>query len=50
MLAKIIARGDDRDAAIAQLAAALDASNIHGIETNLRYLSSVLRHPVFAAR
>ena len=48
MLAKIIARGDDRDAAIAQLAAALDASNIHGIETNLRYLCSVLRHPVFA--
>src|SRR6185295_2726938 len=48
MLAKIIARGPDRDAAIAQLAAALDASNIDGIETNLRYLSSVLRHPVFA--
>jgi urea carboxylase len=47
MLAKIIARGANRDAAIAQLAAALDASNIDGIETNLRYLSSVLRHPVF---
>ncbi len=47
MLAKVIAHGDDRDAAIGQLAAALDASNIDGIETNLRYLSSVLRHPVF---
>jgi urea carboxylase len=46
MLAKIIARGADRDAAIGQLAAALDASSIDGIETNLRYLSSVLRHPV----
>jgi urea carboxylase len=48
MLAKVIARGDHRDAAIGQLAAALDASRIDGIETNLRYLSSVLRHPVFA--
>jgi len=48
MLAKVIARGANRQAAIAQLAAALDASNIDGIETNLRYLSSVLRHPVFA--
>ncbi|HEV8445100.1 MAG TPA: 5-oxoprolinase/urea amidolyase family protein [Steroidobacteraceae bacterium] len=48
MLAKIIAHGETRDAAIRQLAAALDASNIDGIETNLRYLSSVLRHPVFA--
>ncbi len=48
MLAKIIARGEDREAAISRLTAALDASNINGIETNLRYLSSVLRHPVFA--
>jgi len=47
MLAKIIVRGADREAAIGQLAAALDASDIDGIETNLRYLSSVLRHPVF---
>jgi urea carboxylase len=48
MLAKIIVRSATRDGAIGQLAAALDASNIDGIETNLRYLSSVLRHPVFA--
>src|SRR5690349_20369465 len=47
MLAKIIVRGEDRDAAIAGLAAALDAARIDGIETNLRYLSSVLRHPIF---
>jgi urea carboxylase len=48
MLAKIIARGENREVAIDRLAAALDASHIDGIETNLRYLSSVLRHPVFA--
>src|SRR3954462_721430 len=48
MPAKIIARGGSREAAIGKLAAALDASQIDGIETNLRYLSSVLRHPVFA--
>jgi urea carboxylase len=48
MLAKIIVRAGDRAAAIARLGAALDASRIDGIETNLRYLASVLRHPVFA--
>ncbi len=47
MLAKIIVRGESRDAAREQLAAALDASHIDGIETNLRYLSSVLRHAAF---
>ena len=38
MLAKIIARGDDRDEAVAALAAALEATRLAGIETNLRYL------------
>jgi urea carboxylase len=49
MLAKIIARGATRDIAIANLVRALEASSIDGIETNLRYLVSVLNHPVFAA-
>ena len=49
MLAKIIARGATRAAAIGNLAEALDASRIDGIETNLPYLASVLRHPVFEA-
>ena len=49
MLAKIIARGATRELAIANLARALQASRIDGIETNLPYLVSVLKHPVFAA-
>jgi urea carboxylase len=49
MLAKIIARGASRELAIANLAAALTAARIDGIETNLPYLVSVLKHPTFAA-
>ena len=49
MLAKIIARGASRELAIANLAAALTATRIDGIETNLSYLVSVLKHPTFAA-
>jgi urea carboxylase len=49
MLAKIIARGATREHTIASLVRALEASGIDGIETNLRYLVSVLKHPVFAA-
>ena len=49
MLAKIIARGATRELAIANLAGALAAARIDGIESNLPYLVSVLEHPVFAA-
>jgi len=49
MLAKIIARGATRALAIANLVGAIEAARIDGIETNLPYLASVLRHPVFAA-
>ena len=49
MLAKVIARGETRELAIARLAAALRQSRIDGIETNLAYLVSILEHPVFAA-
>ncbi len=43
MLAKLITRADTRDAAIAAMQAALDASRIDGIETNLRWLRDVVR-------
>jgi urea carboxylase len=49
MLAKIIARGETRELAIANLGAALGAARIDGVETNLPWLQSVLAHPVFAA-
>ena len=49
MLAKIIVRGATREVAIANLVQALEAARIDGIETNLPYLVSVLKHPVFAA-
>ncbi len=49
MLAKIIARGATREVAIANLGAALDDARIDGIETNLRYLRSILAHPAFVA-
>lgn len=47
MLAKMIARADSRSAAIEKLTAALESSVIHGIETNLRYLSQALSCPEF---
>ena len=49
MLAKVIARGATREEAIAKLGAALAESRIHGIETNLPYLCSILEHPEFIA-
>ena len=47
MLAKLITKGDTREAAIAAMQAALDASRIDGIETNLRWLRDVVRHDGF---
>ncbi len=49
MLAKVIARGETREAARQNLAQALRESRIDGIETNLPYLVSVLEHPEFIA-
>jgi urea carboxylase len=49
MLAKVIAHGATREQAIARLHHALSQSRIHGIETNLAYLCSVLEHPEFIA-
>ncbi|MGE0798621.1 MAG: biotin carboxylase N-terminal domain-containing protein [Lautropia sp.] len=49
MIAKIIAHGADRDAAIARLAAALAAIEIAGVETNLAFLRQTIQHPAFRA-
>jgi urea carboxylase len=43
MLAKIIATGADRDEALSRLTAALDATEIGGLETNLDYLRQLCR-------
>lgn len=48
MLAKLIVHGAHRDDAIAGMQSALSESRIDGIETNLRWLQSVLRHQEFA--
>jgi urea carboxylase len=47
LLAKMIAHGPDRGAAIARLSAAIGDSAIWGIESNLTYLGAVLQAPVF---
>jgi urea carboxylase len=47
MLAKIIARGETRDQALATLVDALDSTKLHGIETNLHYLQEVLQSTTF---
>jgi urea carboxylase len=48
MIAKIIVRADDRAAAVQKLEAALAATRVAGIETNLAYLRQVVADPVFA--
>ena len=47
MLAKLITYAPTRDGAIAAMQAALVESRIDGIETNLRWLRDVVRHPGF---
>ena len=49
MLAKLIAHAPDRAGAIAAMQAALDATRLDGIETNLRWLRDVLRDPGFGS-
>jgi urea carboxylase len=49
MLAKVIAHADTREAAIAKLAAALSRTRLHGFETNLPFLVSILGNPAFLA-
>ncbi len=49
MLAKLITRGDTREAAIAAMQAAVYYSRVDGIETNLRWLREVVRHKGFVS-
>ncbi len=49
LIAKIIASGEDRAAAIANAADALRATRIEGIKTNREFLIACLEDPVFAA-
>ena len=49
MIAKLIVRGKDRDAAVAAMQAALDATRLAGIETNLRWLRDVTRADDFTS-
>ncbi len=48
MLAKLIVHGATRDEAQAKLAAALDATRLHGIETNLKWLRQIVSDSGFA--
>src|SRR5262245_16442057 len=47
MLAKLVARGEDRDAAIRKLIYALRQSSIQGLRTNRDFLIRLLDHPNF---
>lgn len=49
MIAKLIVTGRDREDALAKLRAALDATRLSGIETNLDYLRSLAADPTLAA-
>ena len=49
MIAKVIASGGDRDAAIEAMVAALDKIEIEGPSTNVKFLSAVFRDPKFRA-
>jgi len=49
MLAKLIATADTRAEAIVAMQAALDATRLAGIETNLRWLRAVVRSPAFVS-
>jgi len=49
MLAKLIAWGEDRPAALARLAAALDEVEIAGLRTNVEFLARTVRSQAFTA-
>ena len=49
LLGKLIAHAPTRDAAIDQLAAALDRMQLLGLPSNRRMLAACLRHPMFRA-
>lgn len=47
MIAKLIVHGEDRNQALERLEAALASTSLEGIDTNLDYLTSIVRDPVF---
>jgi 3-methylcrotonyl-CoA carboxylase alpha subunit len=47
MIAKIIAWGSDRSAAVSRLQRALGETTVFGLRTNLAFLARVSRHPAF---
>jgi 3-methylcrotonyl-CoA carboxylase alpha subunit len=47
MIAKVIAHGADRPAAIERMLAALDAIEVEGVETNRAFLLRTIAHPAF---
>ncbi len=49
MIAKLVAWGDDRDAAARRLHAALGETAILGVKTNLAFLERLVAHPAFLA-
>jgi 3-methylcrotonyl-CoA carboxylase alpha subunit len=49
MLAKLLVWAEDRQAAIARAAEALDRYEVEGVTTNLPLLRAAVRHPEFAA-
>jgi 3-methylcrotonyl-CoA carboxylase alpha subunit len=49
LIAKLIAHGEDREAAIRRMLAALRDTVLLGVTTNWRFLQDVLTHPAFAA-
>src|SRR5215218_11444840 len=49
MVAKIVAWGADRTAALRRLAAALDETEVAGLATNLDFLRRLARHPAMVA-
>ena len=49
LLAKIIARGEDRETAVCRMRKALDEIEVDGIATNSAYLAACMEHPEFVA-
>jgi 3-methylcrotonyl-CoA carboxylase alpha subunit len=49
MIAKLIASGPDREAAIARLAQSLEGTAVAGPKTNAAFLHALVTHPAFAA-
>ena len=49
MIAKLIAHGPDRPAALHRLAEALEATELAGLKANLQFLRRLVRHPAMLA-